>query len=1242
MPDIGAFEFVETAPSNVDLVVLGVSGPGQLTAGSVVHVEWTIANRGAEAFTGPWHDALFLRHALTGQRLNVSEVLVGRGVTLAPGQSQLVSADVRVPGGVTGNYVWLVTANSRGDIFEGANAANNERAAGIASSLSVPLIPLDGTPLAGSFSTPEEPHWFQCLAPVGKDVRFELDLLANQGVTEVYVGRGFMPTPENYSARQREWSAADTSAVVTGEEQTMATDGTNVFYVLAIGRVLPTVPQTFHLGAVSASFSLESAWPATVGNAGLVTLDLRGAALTTNTAFAVRVGDQRRAALRQSVRESGRVFATFDLAGLPPGRADLVAETAGLQVALGDALHIVAGGTPDFYVSLSGPGTTRAGRFMSWFVTYGNRGLVDLKLPLLKFSAPGASEIQLYDSTLNWADTFTFWGLNPEALLPTLGPGQEVTFEVRVKSMNSGSISVNLMTGEQFAGALTPFNWSTLPPTAGADPTAWASLVGTLDARLGATLGEYQALLEADLAALAASELRFSYLANIDGQWLFGDEPDGVSTERPLNPVPENYEEPAASPGLHGGPVTPPADGIRKTWWLVISVEDYSTLDAKDPVWTWKNLPGTRKDAADLRDYATKELRTPSDQYLSAHDRPGDGKNVVRSTMLNGIRGLKGKVDADDNLVVVFSGHGGLKEASGAPYLAFNGDFLSPVAFTQAIDEVGAGTTYFINDSCHSEAFNEKVAPARTTFVRLRRNPEAQDLARHRQRGELIKNLKGQLRKCRSLGLSMELTTELVTAKYATKPEEKRRQQPVLTNASGASLDGKPWNDPSGFQQRLRNTFRSPPFPGLFGPVPFTIVGSVDPNDKYTLAGTGPDHWVNADQVLPYEVLFENKPTAAAPAQEVLVIDDLDANLDWSTFELKAIAFNDARLTVPPGRQRFYATTHVGSDPNEVSVDVSFDSTTGRITWLLRSRDAATGDLPEDPFAGFLPPNDAAHRGEGSLTYTIRPKLDLTDGTRIRNQASIIFDPTYGANPPILTPVVTNTIDSLAPTSRLLPLPAEINGSVTAEWEGLDAPGGSGIVSYDVYVARDAGPYQLWQIATPDRSATFTGEPGATYRFYSVARDGAGNVEAAPLEADAVTTVRGGLTFAAWAAGQGLPPHASGPTDDPDQDGLDNFTEYALACSPLHPDRLSALPKATVVQVGASRYLALTYRRPKTEPSDVLYRVTASDNVRPWTRATTTPVGSPADKGTFVEVTVRSTTPMNTGARGFLRLELTR
>lgn len=404
-------------------MVTGVSGPAALVAGDLVYVEWSIVNRGADAFSGPWHDAVYLQHSSTGQRLPVGELLVGRSITLGPGQSHLAGADVRVPGGVNASYTWVVVANSQGDIFEGANSANNETASTSDSSLTVPTVPLDGTPVAGAFGAQEEAQWFQCLAPAGKDVRFDLHLLAGSGATELYVGRGFVPTPENFTARQREWSATDTSAVVSGAGDPTGPGNTNVFYILAVGQVLPATPQGFALGAVTAAFSLEFAWPQMVGNSGLVTLDLHGSGLTTNTVFSRSGrGAEHRVSGQRSVRESGRVFATFDLAGFPVGQADVVVEAGGLQFVLPQAVEVVEGGTPDFYATLSGPGTTRAGRFMSWFVTYGNRGLVDLKVPLLKFSAPGATEIKLYESTLNWADSFTFWALNPEAL-STLGPG---------------------------------------------------------------------------------------------------------------------------------------------------------------------------------------------------------------------------------------------------------------------------------------------------------------------------------------------------------------------------------------------------------------------------------------------------------------------------------------------------------------------------------------------------------------------------------------------------------------------------------------------------------------------------------------------------------------------------------------------------------------------------------------------------------------------------------------------------
>jgi hypothetical protein len=1239
VPDMGAFEFADNAPSNLDLVVASVTAPTQLTAGGLAHVEWTIVNRGTEAFSGPWHDALSLRFAGTTGKLPVSEIMVGQNLTLGPGQSFRASADVRVPGGVNGSYQWVVSANSRGDLFEATNAANNETAAEVPATLQVPLLVLDGGLLGAQFTAQEERHWFAVTAPPGRDVRLNLDLLAASGITELYAGRGFMPTPDNFSSRQREWSSADTSVVVSGAGDATGPGEQHVFYVLAVGRVLNTTPESYTLRASTADFTVEQVKPATVGSAGLVTLEIKGSKFSTNTVFAVRVGAQRREAVRQSVRESGRVFATFNLDGLPAGPADVMAANDGLTVSLTAAVNVLSGGTPDFYANLSGPSTTRAGRTTTWFVTYGNRGQVDQPLPLLRFRAPGSSEISLFDNTVNRADSFVFLGLNPDHFLPTLGPGQEVTLPVRVKTSSTTTVNVDVVTGEAFTASPLQFNWSTLQAPAGAEPAQWSAMLATLPARLGPTVGDYAARLRADLEALAASELRYSYVANVNGQWLFGDEPAGIATPNPSILVPDDVlNEPTAIQRHAASPAKLPGDGIRKTYFVVISIEDYSNM--------WGNthtndLRGTRKDSEDMQKYLDQDLRVPDEQRYVGHDSPTDNASWTRDNILSTIRSFKGKVDADDNLVVVLSGHGGWSQASGVGYFCANGGYVSPAAFTHAIDEVGAGTTYLVNDSCHSEAFNENVNAANTTFVGFAGTKKDRISWDTASGGELVSNLKGQLRKCHGLGDAFERAQKVVTDRYASKTNVVHRQSPVLTNPSGNGLEGKPWNDPSGFWQELNNGLNRLGY-NPWSQAMLNIVGSVDPNDKYALAGSGREHWVQVGQVLPFQIVFENKTNAAAPAQEVLVVDDLDPRLDWSTFELKSLAFNDASITVPPGLQRFTTVTTVGTDTNVVVVDVSFNPATGRITWLMWSRDAATGELPEDPFAGFLPPNDASRRGEGSLSYLIRPKADLADGTRLTNRATIIFDPTYGANPPIVTPMVTNAIDASLPTSAVLPLPAENNGTVEVQWTGSDANGSSGIASFDIYVARDRGPYLLWQIATTETSATFTGEPGSIYHFYSVARDAAGNTELAPESADAFTTVAGGYTYATWAAGQNLPPNAKGPDDDADSDGLSNFAEYAYALNPLVPDRALSVAKAAFATVNGQDYLTLTYRRPKTEPTDVLYRVTGSTVLVPWAGLSTTPVGAPVDRGAYVEITVRAPAPAGGATAGFLRLELLR
>jgi len=146
-----------------------------------------------------------------------------------------------------------------------------------------------------------------------------------------------------------------------------------------------------------------------------------------------------------------------------------------------------------------------------------------------------------------------------------------------------------------------------------------------------------------------------------------------------------------------------------------------------------------------------------------------------------------------------------------------------------------------------------------------------------------------------------------------------------------------------------------------------TVVSSYDPNFKeVSPKGTGAAGYISTnDSVLEYMVHFQN--TGTYYAENITVKDTLDPNLDWTT--LKPI-FSSANCTV---------------------------------------------DLSENGVATFtfhdinLPPSSmSAMNSNGMFTYTVRQRPGLTEGTQIRNKASIYFD----YNEPIVTNSTLNTIGS--------------------------------------------------------------------------------------------------------------------------------------------------------------------------------------------------------------------------------------
>ncbi len=537
--DMGALEFVESAPSDIDLTVSSVTGPATAMTGTNVQIQWADTNTGTAPAVGPWHDAIYLvRNPDTNPvAIFMGTVLVASGVTLGPGQTYNASATFRVPGSIVGNHHWEAKVNVAGDVFVGQNTADNTGVSLDTVYIDLPQITLDAAAVTNAFASAGQSWWYKLTPGSNKSVGVSASLPGNGGTMQLFIGQGYVPSQQQYDEQSAQFNSSSANAVISNTTS-------QTYYVTAYSPTLTTTPENFSIAAATEQFSLTSVSPGTVDLDGAFTLEFIGSGFNTSGVFTITpptntTGATAVTASSIFVQDPSHVFASFAqlASNYPQGSYSAAVTQNSATASLANAFKVAAGTDPppgsnpiacgstncpapysqlDF--SIVAPPSVRAGFPFTITVNYSNPWGINMPAPLFWVTATGGQVIppaptcptctptyqakyqQIYTSGNYLAINFN----GPAGVLPPGAQGS-ITFTA-IAGISSSNVQFNIVTATDLN---TPANFSESALKPFYEPTdAWDPIYNNFIAAVGnptggPTMGLYNALLDADASYLS-------------------------------------------------------------------------------------------------------------------------------------------------------------------------------------------------------------------------------------------------------------------------------------------------------------------------------------------------------------------------------------------------------------------------------------------------------------------------------------------------------------------------------------------------------------------------------------------------------------------------------------------------------------------------------------------------------------------------------------------------------------------
>jgi uncharacterized protein (TIGR03437 family) len=1122
----------------VDLIVTAVNPPPSGTPGEDATISWTVVNQSNNEAQGRWTDAVYLS---SNQVWDINDAEIGRidrDGPLAGQTTYTATLTAKLPPVTPGNYFIIVRTDVRNRVREEeGKEANNTAASNGTMIVDVPALTL-GVPTSSTIRMGQE-RFYKVNVPGNETLHFTLDGQNSLTSNELFARFGLLPSRSAFDFSFSRPYEPDQEITIPNTQ-----DGT--YYSLVRGDYVQASnpPESFSIRADIVPFGLTSVTPNKGGNFGKVTVSLQGGQLLSLKQAQLLGGDSI-VAERVVLISDSLAYATFDLRDKAVGlysleitRGDLsydfstgVVREVTDKAVLANCFSILTGVEQKPELKLILPKAVRPGRVFPVTIYFTNHGLTDVPSPWLQVVARGGKvrlseytgSVQLYRKTVD------LLALNQNGMAGILQPGASgfVTLDAMP---DKGSQLVNISLRSNHANS-SVVNYDRLYELAGKpyDAEVWKKFV----ALTGSTWKDFLNSLSIESNRYQTSEMKIYdpyELINVildrvssEGEILSASSSSGVSVD-----VGRQYKLIQPTHSLSGsinvGPLSnqaassdflcSPDPSYCTTLTLATLAVNELPLVARYHsgrissfffnLWLKRQMPPVYTPPSNLGvedavkrsptfQLVNRELTNYIKRYIQT--LPTDELCVAGETItLDLAAGVPGKLPPLAREKVPEPAVSGWWQSLGATlriigfdrnkerdlFLTFGSraDFYVPNIIKAHIKRQGKKITILtdINITLYDVYdFNNNRVP---TIIDPPQpvHLEANKLKRYVQSAYVLEkccNFTGS-RVVMFLG-DVKVESIIDTECECDTPTDECDKCP------GTECDDDDEEDVG-------------------------VTPPQDPNEKLSGVGYGPQAFIPLQLTVPYTINFENLPAAQGFAQQVRITDQVSNNLDWRTFRLKEIGFGKYRIQVPENRAFYQSRIQLGEDLGNLLADISvgIDIATGQVTWTLTAIDPNTGEQPNSASLGLLPPNDQTGRGQGYVTYTVQPKAGLPTGTQISNKATIIFD----TEEPITTNTVTNTLDADAPVSTVNALPLSSSTTFTLSWSGSDPAGGSELQSFDIWVSENDGPYQPFLSGATDTSAQFTGQPGRAYRFYSIARDNAGNVEAAPAQADAVTTVQ--------------------------------------------------------------------------------------------------------------------------------------